>query len=126
MRVAYERVRAAALTGEWGRWGLGVLARAGVAAWMRAWREHAGADGETPGTPRGGPLVRGASRLSAPRRPDATSGVAGGTPGVAGETAPVVTLLALMLRGMLDGPALQGPAPDGPSLVGLGGAAVRG
>ena len=48
MRSDYERLRRDALErGALGwRWGGSVLARAGVAAWIRAWSEHAAAGEE--------------------------------------------------------------------------------
>jgi hypothetical protein len=102
VRSDYERLRRDALErGALGwRWGGSVLARAGVAAWIRAWSEHAAAGEEaivtSPATPQ-----RSSMATLAP--PGPTSDAA-----AAGEGDAIVALLALMLRGLLTGASRAG------------------
>jgi len=97
VRSDYERLRRDALErGALGwRWGGSVLARAGVAAWIRAWSEHAAAGEEaivtSPATPR-----RSSMATLAPPGPMSDAAAAG-------EGDAIVALLALMLRGLLTG-----------------------
>ena len=100
----YERLRGDALAGGahgW-RWGRSLIARAGVAGWIRAWSEHTAANDEaivkSPATPRPSTILE-AQQLGA------TSGTSGSCTAVSAprDREAIVALLALMLRGLLSG-----------------------
>ena len=107
MRRDYERLRAEAIAGDvqgW-RWGRSVVERSGVAAWMRAWSDHARAEQEVsmnrqPTRPNpGNHTMLGACGTAAMTSLPLASFGAGSVPVDADA---IVTLLAQLLRGVLD------------------------
>lgn len=116
LRRDYERLRADAVAGGprgW-RWGRGVLQRAGVAGWMRVWSDHVRAGQELGVNPpsranRSQLTMQGAAAAAGGSRLPAAACGAGTLPVDADA---IVTLLAQLVRGVLDATAGAG----GPSL----------
>ena len=107
LRRAYERLRAAAIAGDvqgW-RWGRSVLQRSGVAAWMRAWSDHARAEQEVsmnrqrnPPNPGNHTMLGAWGAAAGASLPVASFGA--GTVPVDADA--IVRLVAQLLRGVLD------------------------
>ncbi len=115
LRADYERLRGDALTGGaltggalgW-RWGGSLIARAGVAGWIRTWSEHAAASEEaivtSPATlhPSTLPTLERLGLTSSASGTGTAAGTATGTVvGAPRDGEAIVALLALMLRGLL-------------------------
>jgi hypothetical protein len=105
LRGDYERLRADALTGgaQGWRWGGSILARAGVAGWIRTWSLHAARHE--------GAIMNSIATMRAPalatpeplgRSSGAPVGAAVGAAQQPGQAEAIVALLALMLRGLLN------------------------
>jgi hypothetical protein len=104
LRGDYERLRDDALAGGamgW-RWGRSLIARAGVAGWIRTWSEHAAATEEAIVKSPATPYPSGMPTLErfGPAGSASGTGTAASAPR---DREAIVALLALMLRGLLSG-----------------------